>query len=95
MGSGIDYFISYSQAQKLALLQGLTESILTGQVVKVQTAPGVFTEFDAQDTNNDLLYQRLCDSIANDCDFDASDPTQVKCRKNQRPGITRGNFSGC
>lgn len=86
-----DYFIGYSQAQKLALLQGISESIMTGQVVRVQTAPGVFTEFSPS-VSNELTYQRLCDSVANDPGFDANDPLQAACRDNARPGITRARY---
>jgi hypothetical protein len=91
----MDYFIGFSQEDKIALLRGLTESSLTGQVIKVQTANGVATEFDSKDVNTELTYQRLCDSIANSPDYDANDPIQVACAGNARPGITRMNFGGC
>lgn len=91
----MDYFIGYSLVAKIALLRGLQETMLTGQIIKVQTAPGVATEFDPVDINNELTYSRLCDSIANDADFDASDPLQAACAGNQRPGITRMIFNGC
>lgn len=90
----IDYFIGYSQVDKIALLRGMQESLLTGQVIKVQTAAGVATEFDAADVNNELIYTRLCDSIANSPDYDATDPIQLACAGNARPGITRADFSG-
>jgi len=89
----MDYFIGYSQAQKIDLLRGVQETLMTGQVVKVQTAPGVYTEFDPVDVNNEITYARLCDSIANSPDFDANDPVQVACRRNARPGITRPRFN--
>jgi len=91
----IDYFIGYSQVDKIALLRGLQETLFTGQPVKVQTAGGVMTEFDPIDVNNENMYVRLCDSIANDSEFDANDPIQVKCAGNQRPGITRMDFGRC
>jgi len=90
----IDYFIGYSQSDKVALLRGIQETLMTGQVVKVQTAHGVYTEFDPVDVNNELTYQRLCDSIANSPNFDATDPIQAACAGNARPGITRMDFSG-
>lgn len=91
----IDYFIVYSQADKIALLRGLTESKLTGQVIRVKTANGVETEFDAADVNTDMTYQQLCYSIANSPDYDANDPIQVACAGNARVGITRMVFNGC
>jgi len=90
----MDYFIGYTQAQKIALLRGIQESRLTGQVVKVQTAPGVATEFDP-DANNNLIYQQLCDSIANSPDYDENDPIQVACAGNARSGVTRMVFNAC
>lgn len=88
----IDYFIGYSQVDKIALLRGYTEQLSTGQVVRVQTAGGVYTEFSSG-VDNSLMYQRLCDSIANSPDYDATDPIQLACAGNQRVGITRGIFN--
>lgn len=94
-----DYFIGYTIADKLALLKGLSESIMTGQVVRVQTAHGVYTEF-SPNISNELTYQRLCDSIVMDDAFDSTDPLQAACLKNQRASSTRvlfnanGNCSG-
>lgn len=87
----MDYFIGYSQADKIALLRGYQEALNTGQIVKVQTAPGVYTEF-SPNVDNSLMYQRLCDSIANSPDFDADDPVQAACRRNSRPSQTRARF---
>jgi len=86
-----DYFISYSQAQKVALLEGLTQAMLTGQVTSVQTAPGKSTQFNPN-LDNSLMYARLCDSIASDPAFDATDPIQAKCKGNARPGVTRVKY---
>ena len=61
----IDYFISYSMKEKLDLLRGLTESLMTGQVVRVKTSAAVETQFNPN-VDNSLIYQRLCWSIAND-----------------------------
>lgn len=87
----IDYFISYTQQQKLALLKGITETLLTGQVTRVQTSPGVFTEFNPN-ISNELTYQRLCDSIASSPDYDENDPDQKAAAGNQKVGITRARF---
>jgi len=87
-----DYFIGYSMADKVALLRGITESLLTGQIVRVSTSRGVETQFSPL-IDNSLMYDRLCTSIANDPNFDANDPTQAAALANQRPGITRGCFT--
>ena len=87
-----DYFISYSIKEKLDLLRGLTESIMTGQIVRLKTSNAVETQFNPN-IDNSLVYQRLCDSIVNDDGFDSTDPIQAACLKNARPGITRPRFS--
>ena len=88
-----DYFITYTQSDKIALLKGLTETMLTGQVTRVQTAHGVYHEFKP-DNSMDLNYARLCDSIASSPDYDPTDPTQLACMGNRRPGITKASFGG-
>ena len=87
-----DYFIGYTQKDKLDLLRGITESMLTGQIVRVKTSRDVETQFNPL-IDNSLMYDRLCTSIANDPNFDANDPAQAACLGNQRPGITRGCFT--
>jgi hypothetical protein len=89
----IDYYITYSQKDKIALLQGITESIQTGQIIRVRTAQGKETEFSPK-LDNYLVYQQLCYSIANSPDYDPNDAVQVACLGNARPGITRPNFGG-
>ena len=89
----VDYFISHSMADKIALLQGISDSLLTGQIVKVKTSRDSETEF-SPNVDNSLTYQRLCDSIADDPNYDATDPIQLACYNNQRPGITRADFGG-
>ena len=80
-------------ADKVALLRGLTESMMTGQITKVKTSRDSETSFNPN-IDNSLMYQRLCDSIAFDPNYDATDPIQLAASKNMRPGITRGNFGG-
>jgi hypothetical protein len=87
-----DYFISYSMADKLALLRGITESLMSGQIVRVSTSRGVETQFNPN-IDNSLMYQRLCESVANDPNFDPTDPVQAGCLANRRVGITRGQFN--
>jgi hypothetical protein len=89
----MDYFIGYSMADKLALLQGITESLLTGQITRVKTSRDSETEF-SPNVDNSLMYQRLCDSIADDPNYDATDPIQLAAYNNQRPSSTRVNFGG-
>lgn len=89
----MDYFITYDMADKIALLQGITESLLTGQIVRVKTSRDSETEF-SPNVDNSLMYQRLCDSISNDLNFNENDPIQLACRNNRRQGITRPNFGG-
>lgn len=89
----MDYFIGYTMADKIALLQGITESLLTGQIIRVKTSRDSETEF-SPNIDNSLTYQRLCDSIADDPNFNADDPVQVAARNNRRVAITRGNFGG-
>ena len=80
-------------ADKVAMLRGLTESLLSGQIVKIKTSRDSETEFNPK-IDNSLMYQRLCDSIADDPNYDANDPIQLAAYNNQRPAITRANFGG-
>ena len=89
----MDYFIGYSIQDKLALLKGITESLLSGQIVRVRTSSGVETQF-SPNVDNSLMYQRLCDSVCDDPNFDSTDPIQAACLSNQRVGITQPNFGG-
>jgi hypothetical protein len=89
----IDYFIAYSMADKIALLRGITESLLTGQITRVKTSGDSETTF-SPNVDNSLMYQRLCDSISDDPQFNADDPIQAAARNNQRPSSTRINFGG-
>ena len=87
-----DNFIGWTQQQKLDMLRGIQEAMITGQVVRVQTAHGVFTEFNISQTNVEQMLRRLEESIANSPDFNPNDAVQAACRDNQRPGITRAKF---
>lgn len=87
-----DYFLSFTQQEKLALLRGLETAVMTGQVTRVKTGRDLETQFNPN-VDNSLTLQRLRDSIANSPDFNADDPIQAACRANTRPGITRPNFN--
>jgi len=87
-----DYFLSFTQAEKLALLRGLEQAVMTGQVVKVRTGRDLETQFNPN-IDNSLTLQRLWSSIANSPDFNADDPVQAACLANQRPGITRAVYT--
>lgn len=89
--SGTDYFITYSQADKIKLLQGLTQAIVTGQIVRVKTSRDAETEFNPN-VSNELTYERLCTSIANSPDYDATDPIQLAAANNARPSQTQPFF---
>ncbi len=84
----MDYFIGYSMEDKLALLRGLTESMMTGQIVAVTTSRDSKTEF-SPNVSNELTYERLCYAIINDDGFNPNDPMQAGCLKNQRVSSTR------
>jgi hypothetical protein len=88
-----DYYITYSQADKLALLAGVEKARNTGQVTRVQTSHGVFTDFDAGQADLSDVHQKLCYSIAVSKDFDPNDPVQCECRKNLRVGVTRTRYT--
>jgi len=86
--SGFDNFIGWTMQKKLAWLTGLQESRLTGQKVKVQTAHGIYTEYQISQTNVTQTLRELEDSIANDPNFNPDDAVQAACALNQRPGQT-------
>jgi hypothetical protein len=84
----MDNFIGWSLPDKLKMLAGVQQSRLTGQVVRLQTAHGVFTEFNISQTNVTQVLRELEYSIANDANFDPTDPVQAACAANVRPGVT-------
>jgi hypothetical protein len=88
-----DNFIGWTQQDKIAMLRGIQEAMLTGQEVRVQTAHGVLTEFNISQTNIEQMLRKLEESIANSPDYNPGDPIQLACRNNQRAGITRPNFT--
>lgn len=75
------------------MLRGLQEARLTGQPVRVKTSQGVETEFDPTQTNVTQVLRELEISIAGSPDYDSNDPVQLACAGNQRPAITRVNFT--
>jgi len=81
-----DYFAGWTIARKSDMLTSLQEANLTGQVVKLQTAHGVYTEFAP--TNISLQIDRLEYSIANDPLFDPDNPVCAACAANVRTGVT-------
>lgn len=87
-----DNFIGWSLNDKMALLRGVQESRLTGQIVRLQTAHGVFTEFDPTKVNNTQVLEELESSILNDPGADLNDPIVKAIAANRRPGTTRGVF---
>ena len=91
--AGFDNFIGWTMQQKIDMLLGIQQSRLTGQAVKVQTAHGVFTEFNIEQTNVTQTLRELEFSIANDPSYNPADPVQYACKNNQRAGITRPNFT--
>jgi hypothetical protein len=92
--AGADNFIGWPMIKKLAWLEGLQEARMTGQKTKVQTSPGVITEYNISQTDVTNSLRELEASIANDENFDPNDPTQAACAKNDRPSSTRINFGG-
>ena len=79
-------------ADKIALLRGITESLMTGQITRVKTSSDSETTF-SPNVDNSLMYQRLCDSISDDPDFDENDPIQAACRANRRNASTGVRFN--
>lgn len=88
----MDYFIGYTMQDKIALLRGLSEALMTGQIIRVKTSRDSETEFDPENDSS-LTYQRLCDSIMDDPKFDQTDPTQLAVLNNRRVPITRSLFN--
>jgi hypothetical protein len=88
-----DNLIGWTQADKIAMLRGIQEAMLTGQAVRVETARGVYTEFNISQTNIEQILRKVEESIANSPDYNPKDPVQLACRNNQRAGITRPNFT--
>ena len=84
----MDNFIGWSLPDKLQMLQGIQQARLTGQVVRLQTAHGVYTEFNISQTNVTQTLRELEYSIANDADFDPTDAVQAACAANIRPAVT-------
>ena len=87
-----DYFLSFSQSEKIALLRGLEMAMLSGQITRVKTGRDIETQFNPN-IDNSLTLQRLRDSIADSADFDSNDPIQAACLANKRPGITRAAYT--
>jgi hypothetical protein len=75
------------------MLLAIQQARLTGQIVRVETARGVYTEFNISQTNVNQLLRELELSIAEDCTIPGNDPIKIACRKNQRAGITRAIFT--
>ena len=87
----MDYFIGKTIDVKKALLIGISDCRMTGQIVRVKTSSDSETEFKPG-VDYSLMYQELCNSIADDPEYDANDPIQLSAYNNQRPGITRACF---
>ena len=91
--AGFDNFIGWTMQRKIEMLLGIQTARLTGQAVRVQTAHGVYTEFNISQTDVTQTLRELEQSIANDPNYDPKDPVQYACKNNQRAGITRPNFT--
>ena len=88
----MDNFIGWSLPDKVAYLLGVQQARLTGQVVRLQTAHGVFTEFNISQTNVTQTLREIEFSIANSPEPDANSPihaTWAACKANSRDGVTR------
>lgn len=88
----MDNFIGWGLPDKVAMLRGVQEARLTGQVVRLQTAHGVFTEFSVSKTNVSQTLRELEFSIGSEPEPDADSPMHViwaACRGNSRNGVTR------
>jgi hypothetical protein len=85
----MDNFIGWSLPDKVAMLLGVQQARLTGQVVRLQTAHGVYTEFNVSQTNVTQTLRELEESITNDPAFDPSNPVCAACAANIRPAVTR------
>ena len=91
-GAGLLHHTTHRRINS-TLLAGVEKARNTGQVTRVQTSHGVFTEFDAAAADLNLIHQQLCDSIARSRDFNWNDPIQCECRKNLRVMITSPRFT--
>lgn len=84
----MDNFIGWSLPDKVTMLLAVQQARLTGQVVKLQTAHGVYTEFNPRQTNVTQMLRELEYSIANDPGFDPGSPICVACAANIRHEVT-------
>lgn len=82
----LDNYIGWSQAEKILLMRGLQEARNTGQVTRVQTSPGVFTEFNPVGMDMTKRLRDVESSIAYSLDYDEDDPVQLACYNNIRTG---------
>ncbi|MEN6533355.1 MAG: hypothetical protein ABFD89_06810 [Bryobacteraceae bacterium] len=88
----MDNFIGWALPDKVAMLLGIQQARLTGQVVRLQTAHGVYTEFNLAQTNVNQLLREVEYSIASEPEPDADSPMHdiwAKCAANSRNGVTR------
>ena len=90
---GIDYFPTRTLQWKIAMIEAVGDAMFTGNTVRVQTAPGVTTEFDPKTTNPDQMFERLRTSILEDPDVDTDNPVVQKLLTAQRVRTTRANFN--
>lgn len=88
-----DNYVGWTIQEKLALLRGVQEARLTGQVVRCPKPGGGYTEFDVTKTDPTRILEELEFSIVNDEDFDADNPVHAACASNARPGVTRIIYS--
>ncbi len=79
----VDNYIGWTQQEKILLMRGLQEARNTGQVTRVQTSPGVFTEFNPAKMDMTKLLRDLEYSIGYSPDYDSNDPIQAACRANR------------
>lgn len=91
-----DNFIGWSLDDKIAMLRGVQESMLTGQVLKIATSRGVETQFDpsqqfAEVTLAKLEYSIACDTTEK-CVSDSDWAIRRACAKNRRTTQTRHIF---
>ncbi len=87
-----DYYPTRNLEWKLKMWDALDEQGFSGNTVRIQTAPGVVTEFDPKTMSPDTLKARLLSSILADDGFDMNNPVHAKFAKLVSPGRTRANF---
>ena len=90
-----EYFVGWSIDDKIRMLQGLQEAMLTGMVVRVSTARGVETQFDPREGTTALRLERLEYSIWLDATPSQLDPQGIiraGCARNQRTLQSRPFF---